>query len=298
MVLSTADLDMINEDLAPNAEIAVKEYLGYDVEQATYTEYYPITDQRVPSASLDTVYAWNDSYDANMTTLIMDPISEIFVKQYPLRSIASIYQNPAAWITDPVNGDWSSQWLVAPGTGWTVDWDEPGPVPQPGPSAVAAAGPHRADRCRSTYTAGFTQPELQTVRWAAFKEACMETVKVWYLSESSLRATPTAGGSFGYITSETVRDVASRLRREVDARDWPQSLGAEQGEGDAPAPLVGEQVVEPMSLRAVNSVDSIQVMTFIPKPGRAMGVSGTWKVKRTLKCRVVPFVSAMNTNPA
>jgi hypothetical protein len=204
-VVSSADQDLINTDLWPGAEVAIKEYLGYDVEQASYTEYYPIQDGRYPEAALD-ARNWQDNYGAGVQHLVAQPISEIFVKQYPLRSISHVYENQEAWTTDGVNGDWTSspEFQLTIGLDYTVDWDEPGLCLSRSLKRIGF-WPLIARSVRVDYVAGFTASELTSTRWRAFKEAVKLTLTSWYLGTTSFRRDGSSG-SFGMVASEGLKD--------------------------------------------------------------------------------------------
>lgn len=201
-VLTAADVSLITGDVVPRAEMMVREHLGYSVEQATYTEYLPDMDYRQPESTLEARFL---SPGYGYTHGVSNPVSELFVNEYPLRSVTSVYENQIAWETDPVNGDFSSGFLLTAGSDYTVDFAEPGFSFSGSLKRFGAWSPIRKS-VKVTYVAGYTADELDSTRWRAIKEAVMLTAHKFYLDVTMLQRTSKKTSGFGIVTSEKLDD--------------------------------------------------------------------------------------------
>lgn len=94
-------------------EKAVKKFLGFNVEQATYTEYYPeVGYSNIESDPLVAGYDMSVGGVAYPYRLGDFSRSILQLRELPVRSITSIYENSAAWLT--AGGSWPAGTLVDP----------------------------------------------------------------------------------------------------------------------------------------------------------------------------------------
>jgi hypothetical protein len=191
-------------DLSKRCIRAVKDFVGFDIEQATYTEYYPVSDQigsESPLARADTYMSLLGS--GSLETV---GVSDLFLKQRPVRSITSIHENRGAWDANAASGDWSSDSLLASGSDYKVDWDEDG-LCMSGTITRQGIWPSAKRSVRVVYVGGFTADELASERWSAFKEAALLTIQMKYMDLQSLRQNTDRTG-VGPMTSERIGDWA------------------------------------------------------------------------------------------
>lgn len=197
------DMAMIATDLAVQAQKTVKDFLGWGVEQATYTEFLPVVDNRLPESPLEARSFGSISGDGNQI-LATDANSELFLSQKYVRSVTSVYENASAFITDPTNGDFSAGFLLTAGNDYTIDWSQVG-LSESGILRRNGTWPVVARSVKVTYVAGLTAGELATDEYAAIREAAMMTTAFWYLDVRSYRTSEGAEG-FGPLTAESLGD--------------------------------------------------------------------------------------------
>jgi hypothetical protein len=136
----------------PMAENAVKEYVGYDIEQATYTEFLPSSDSYGDREPL--VDRYEGISGGRFAPVYGRRRNRLRVSQLPLRSLTSVHENPPAWET--AGGDWPVTSLLLEGTGFRVDWREPG-ISWSGKLVRLANGwPVESRSVKVTYVAGLT----------------------------------------------------------------------------------------------------------------------------------------------
>ncbi len=199
--IGSDDQVMIATDLAPRAQASVKTYLGWSIEQTSYTEFLPRIDQRLPEAPLESRQFGSLSIDGPILATTSN--SELPLTEKYLRSVTGVYENRSAFETDAVNGDWTNFQLTA-GSDFTVDWDEPGLSFS---SVLRRVGswPVKARSVKVIYVAGLSANELATDRFTDIKEAAMLTIQLWYLDAVAFRRKQGQEGS-GLVKSESLGD--------------------------------------------------------------------------------------------
>ena len=142
----------------PLAEKAVKSFVGFDVEQATYTEFYPLRGQQSPEEPLiegfELIGGRAVAYGYGTRNRVLT------LANLPVRSVASVYENISAWDGTDVDGSWPAETLLTLGSDYQVDWESSG-FNRSGFIYRKSGG--WADLPRTikvTYTAGFTAAEL------------------------------------------------------------------------------------------------------------------------------------------
>lgn len=166
--LPQAILNLI-DGLRLQAENLVKEHVGYEIEQATYTEFHPV-------AFLNTRQdgdIFSQGFDFQGGTVVPRqtfPMQrrELSLLQLPVRSIQSIYDNPSAYNTP--GGYWDASSLLPPNT-YYIDFDDSRNICMSG-IVYRYVGSWGVEprTIQVNYTAGFTANELAT-RYTGFAMA-------------------------------------------------------------------------------------------------------------------------------
>ena len=184
-----------SEDIAlanqfwPLAENAVKEWLGFDVEQNTYTEFLPESPLLYQSEPIG----------ESMTVTVMPRVREISTNQVPVRSITSLHENQDAWFVKA--GDFGSDFLLSEGKDFKVDWSETG-LSWSGKLVRFGSWPLEPRCVKVTYVAGLTIGEIEG-RYRVFKTACLWTlVKFWNGARAYQK--DESGGQGGLVNSESL----------------------------------------------------------------------------------------------
>lgn len=160
--------------LLPYAERMIRKYVGYAIEQQTFTEYHPLITTRP---------AMSQGYTEDEEILAYEgspqgarPIRQgrgnsrdtIRLNNLPVRSIVSIYEDPSAWLAVPAGSGFPSSTLLVEGRDFYPDWDgvdassnrwsKSGIVFRTGGiwSLIARS-------VQVTYVAGYTAAELQAM---------------------------------------------------------------------------------------------------------------------------------------
>jgi len=128
-------------------ERAVKKYLGYEILQpsGTYEEYLPQGD----------VYEqhWQSAPHTTQGPALL-------LTQYPVRSVASVYEDVGAHAGSGTNA-WSSDSLLAEGTDYYVDYKFSGFCTSGLLYRLGSSWPGAGRSVKVTYTAGYTADELK-----------------------------------------------------------------------------------------------------------------------------------------
>jgi len=173
MLVNTAELltfidqtDIADADRAalgvihPMVEQNVKNYVGYSVEQATYTHYLPREDSR---HSVESSYPV-DIENSRVVFSSGDSAKEdsyLFVPELPLRSITSLYLDTGANYGQG-SGDFTASTELTAGTDFYIPSTESG-ICKSGKIVYAAGSwPRKAGTVKVTYVAGYTEAELKT----------------------------------------------------------------------------------------------------------------------------------------
>ena len=146
--------------MQPMIEAAVQRFVGYEIAQATYTEYHP---ERPPQPYLDgddLVVGWEMVGGTAMPRLRGDRSGAVIqLRRIPARVIVSVYENPAAWGTGVADGSWPTASLVPTNT-YYIDESEV-QLSWTGQLYRFAGVWSQAHRSvQVTYTAGLTAGEL------------------------------------------------------------------------------------------------------------------------------------------
>ncbi len=153
--------------IQPWVEQAVERFLGWQVQQQTFTnEYYPRRqDTRIMDGLIDV--APFDSSGGRLIQLLGDSRdgNVIAVDHVPLRSVTSLYFNPSGWLTSGTyQRDAGTQ--LFEGQDFQVDWDTDG-ISNSGIIYRTASSwyvaPFTQRTVQISYVAGYTAAEIQTL---------------------------------------------------------------------------------------------------------------------------------------
>jgi hypothetical protein len=141
-------------------EREVKKVIGYNPEQATYTEFYP---ERTINSTRDDDGGFGlwDVVGNRATRLERGGFerTEFILKNLPVRSVTSIYENLNAWTTGVANGDFPSNTLLA-ASQYYLDQSEAG-ISRTGKLVRSYGIWTSAPRTvKVTYVAGWTAAEM------------------------------------------------------------------------------------------------------------------------------------------
>lgn len=171
------------DSLRKDVEAAVVDVIGYNPAQATYTEFYP--QKRTPSA-FDTDDRMEPFIDPQRNVILErgNVYRQILaLKNIPVRSITSIYENASAWATGSPGGDWPSSTLLAPSS-YRLQLEEAG-ICKTGFVIRGGAWTDAIGCIKVTYVAGYTAAELTAV--AAHVKAAVKMAVSWNWANAKLR---------------------------------------------------------------------------------------------------------------
>ena len=116
----TAVQQAVLTQVSPAVERMVKDFVGYEIEQASHIEYYPSNSKLIESDPLVTEF---EGSTAGAIPVIWgrDEARTLYLAQLPVRSITTVYENPNAWLSSPP--DFSSSYLLTAGTDYYFDVD-------------------------------------------------------------------------------------------------------------------------------------------------------------------------------
>src|SRR5690606_6904105 len=134
--------------LIPLAEDSLKDYVGYSIEQATYTHFLPSgdlfsSDPKEVDVVNDrvAVSGWSD------TRILQLP-------ELPVRSITSIYEDAAAEFGQGP-GDFNASTLLTSGVDYALELDQTGICRTGHVRRVGSVWPAKAGTVKVTYVAGY-----------------------------------------------------------------------------------------------------------------------------------------------
>ncbi len=186
----------------------IKDYLGYEVEFDTYTEYYPEGGTPVDDDQL--IYGWEvvGGKAVPMDYRTQKARGILQMRQLPVREIVSIHEAPGAWDSYPPT--WLGGQQLVEGINFRVDYvSESMPGIDPLYPRISHTGHvlrrtgiwSPIARCvRVIYKAGYTASELNG-RFSIFKLAALHAV-VWGVKEAKFNAMK--GGGTGILVAETI----------------------------------------------------------------------------------------------
>lgn len=161
--LSTAQKTVLTTELVA-VEAAIKKYLGFGVEQATVTEYYPDRMANV-AGDVDDVMG-GGSWDVLGGQVVGRTRGDrwqnaLMLRHVPVRSITSVYENLGAWNT--AGGSFPSGTLL-PTNAYYLDIQDDTVGSMTGALyRISGVWPHLPRVCKITYVHGYTSGEIDTL---------------------------------------------------------------------------------------------------------------------------------------
>lgn len=186
-------------------EQALKDYIGYDIEQGEHTEFLPA------QSSQFAVEGFTGAYEGSEAGAL--PVfegqghwRELYIRHRPIRSFTSVHENLSAWDVSGVGGtgDWPAAAVLTEGSEFVADWEEPG-ICWSGKLIRNGAWSRVARTVRVIYTAGLTEEELASNEYAVFRHAALFAV-IANMHLLKALAKQSDGFKPGPITSESLAD--------------------------------------------------------------------------------------------
>lgn len=240
--------------MQPIADQMISDFLGWQVQQQEFTEWYPdrnlvrIRDELIDSAPYELIGGRAVQY--GMLGLNAQTIQ---LRQLPVRDIVDLRENPSAWNV-PNPPDFASVPPLQEGLDFLVDYREPdttgtkiswtGEVYRL--TGVWFISPWSGRTVQVTYTAGYTTAELTTGPWPAFAPAvrlasCMTIGK--FVKEAQAQfgdsiGSIVTGTSGGAHTSESLAGYSIGYDSESQKNNlgWHMAL-----------PIAAQKILEPFS---------------------------------------------------
>lgn len=208
----TLSLGLVNM-VHPFAERMVKNFLGFEVEQQTFSEYYPEENYHAPQDPLITGYEQQGGR-ATPVERFADERRVIQLRQLPVRSIVSIYEDDNAWVNGSPPSFGSSTLL----TNADFQVDFPGNY-SPGAAVIGQlcwsgfvfrlSGIWTAtERCiQVAYIGGLTATEIMQ-DFPDIRMAVVIAAQQWYNQLRANRVNPITGTPAGPVTSESINGLS------------------------------------------------------------------------------------------
>lgn len=208
-----ASLSAVVTLVRPAIERALVNYLGWEVEQGTRTEYYPAQD-RYPSEDREPLFY--DSIAGRATPFFAGHgQNSIALKNIYVRSITSVHENLNAW-----NGasppDFGASFLLTEGTDYKLDFGESGLSKSGLLFRQNSSWPLESRTVQVVYVSGFTATELgASGKWNHFKQAVI-LATIIRVNEIRQFAYSKQGGA-GPVESKSLGDFSISFASEAIA---------------------------------------------------------------------------------
>jgi len=198
--------------LLPMVEQQVKGFVGYQIEEATYTHYLPIgTGRSTESPEIRFYDVQNGKAVAASAFGRVPARAVLYLPEIPVRSIASVYEDETAY-ADQGDGDFPASTLLASGDDYYLDIDSSGLCKSGALRRIGANWPTIPRTVKVTYTAGYTQAELTTGIAADIKLACLLAVQ---------QAFAARGRQSGVVQQEKIGDYFVSYESVPASYDMP-----------------------------------------------------------------------------
>lgn len=202
--------------LKPMAESAVKTWVGYAIEQTTFTHFLPEVDTR--EGRIESLDATTDRVFFEAT----DGTERLYLPERPLRSITSLYEDAAAYAGQGAS-DFAAATLLTAGTDFYIDYTTSGVSWSGLVVKIAGTWPSRRRTVKVTYSAGLSAAELagttsvsgpNGVGVGQLKLAAIIASAIAFRQHSSVAAG--VGGGVGPVQSERLADYSVTYGKSVD----------------------------------------------------------------------------------
>lgn len=195
------------------AEKEVQKYVGYDILQGTKVEYLPMGD--LPSQSDALIEGFElvgnraQAYGRAVTSLLA-------LKHLPIRSVTSLYENPAAMET--AGGSWSADHLLTEGTDFSIDLESEG-LCWTGFLRRRGAWSPVPRSIKVTYVGGLSAGEmaLTTGDYPEFVMAGMHTLDKYFNEIMTRQGAASGTGASGAVVAESLANWSITYDGNVSA---------------------------------------------------------------------------------
>lgn len=218
MVLSSAMTQFL-ELIQPWVESAIAQVLGYNLEQATYTEYCPASGSERPPLEFGIDVGWDLIGGVVAPRTRGDPTMGVLqLKNLPVRSVTSVNENLSAWSKGVTDGDWPAASLL-PVQAYRLDQPENGYCMNGRLIRVVGSWTTIPRTVRVVYVGGYTAGELDG-RYAQVKLACLLSLGWWW--SKAMQSSQAVKGGGAIALQVAIRDFSVTLGN-------PSALGATPG---------------------------------------------------------------------
>lgn len=208
----TASQLVLMDVVRPLAEDAVKNYVGYSIEQATHTHFLPDSDDFIGEVTGYDVLN-NRVYEERDSGLIV-----VHPPERPIRSVTSVFEDPSAE-GGQGSGDFGASTELTQGVDFFIDWTVEGVSWSGRLQRIVTNWSSKRRTIKIVYVAGLTAAELagtSAVRGpngggvSALRYAVFLTASIFYREAESL-----ANGGVGPIQSERLYDYSVTYAKDI-----------------------------------------------------------------------------------
>lgn len=207
VTLTPASVSFLDQ-IQPWIERACWNFIGYTLEQATYTEFLPTPSAERPPLSYGIDIGWDLIGGTAMPRTRTDLYEGgLHLSNLPVRSITSVYENLAAWTGGEANGSWPASSLLD-ARAYRLDFAEPGLCKSGRLFRVVGGWSSTPRAVKVTYVAGYTQAEIDA-GFGPAKLAVLEALGWWWGKAQRASASSKTQGMTALNLS--IRDFAVTL---------------------------------------------------------------------------------------
>lgn len=220
--VSAADQTIVGM-FRPIAERFVKLGVGYNIEQATYTAYYPQATKRIPLDGY--IEGWEKTGDlVTAYSQEMDRQSLLVVDQLPLRSVTTIHENDSAQDAGTAN-DFTSAHLLTANQQYQVDFPDSTGISWTGfIYRIGGAWPIKPRTIKIVYVAGLSAAELANGGgFEEFRGACLVTAVALFNGFKAGQGIAGGDGGVGPVTAEKLGDWSAQYANA--SKQWYGGFG-------------------------------------------------------------------------
>lgn len=165
----------VEHDLLPMAQSAVEDFLGYELEQASHTEYYP-RDLAAPQLGRNEGIPYLTSSDRlQFFSGVSGEAKVLTLDNLPLRSVTSIYEDPSGYF-GTVAGSFGSGTLLTEGTDFAPMYEQAGLCRSGSILRISGTWATEPGSIKVTYSSGWSATEIDARERAKIKRAIWLTL--------------------------------------------------------------------------------------------------------------------------
>lgn len=210
-VTITPAVESLITSLRLSLERSFVEMLGFEVEQGTRTEYYPMNNRHL---EYDREPAFYDSIGGRAVPHFSGGADQpISLKNVYVRSITTVHENQDAWkAASPPS--FTSDHLLVEGTDFRLDFSESGLSKSGLLYRNGSSWPIESRTVQVVYVSGFTAVELSTGKWNHFKQAVILSTMI-RVNEVLSYAKTKGVGRAGPVASFGLGDFSVSMAQEA-----------------------------------------------------------------------------------